>query len=450
LQAKAALLAPFLVLALGEPGHAQANDVSRAQSQGRAIYYGDTGNSLERSTVSIGGMDVSLPAASFPCTSCHGELGVARAERGVTPPDISKQALTRSYRSSEGRTLRPPYTRELFARAVQIGLDSAGQELATSMPRFDLEEEDINALWLFLDNLKTLTTPGVSENTITLGGVLDTGRLSASEQSAILQTWVSLFEKVNTNGGINGRLIKIKKIDVGTEDLDDVFALLVPTIIPYEPGNPIPVIGGSGTVALGSQSFRLLAGDAEQTAALEIFAATELDKLNPSDVKCGQANQGVLILRNPACAADASGAQTLLVALGVFSQSSHAARMNWPEETYVAVPQRLDRVSQSSQSAFLQFRRNTTPRHDHVVFEADAYSSGVLAIEALIRSGRSVTRGKFVSSLESIQEFDGAMTPALTFTPNRRTGSTGVDIVKFDPKTDRLAKNGMWIDPLDN
>ena len=84
---------------------------------------------------------------------------------------------------------------------------------------------------------------------------------------------------------------------------------------------------------------------------------------------------------------------------------------------------------------------------EHIVLQADAYSSAVVAIEALIRSGRSLTRRKFVSALEGFQDFDGAMTPPLTFSPNRRTGSTGVKIVRYDPPSGMLANTGTWIDP---
>jgi hypothetical protein len=67
-------------------------------------------------------------------------------------------------------------------------------------------------------------------------------------------------------------------------------------------------------------------------------------------------------------------------------------------------------------------------------------------IEALMQTGRDASREGVIDRLELVRGFEGAMTPPLTFGPNRRVGSRGAEIVRYDPKKATLATSGTWID----
>jgi hypothetical protein len=53
-------------------------------------------------------------------------------------------------------------------------------------------------------------------------------------------------------------------------------------------------------------------------------------------------------------------------------------------------------------------------------------------IEALKRAGRDVSRQKLIEALERLYQFNTALTPPITYTPNRRIGSMGAYIVAID------------------
>jgi hypothetical protein len=64
-----------------------------------------------------------------------------------------------------------------------------------------------------------------------------------------------------------------------------------------------------------------------------------------------------------------------------------------------------------------------------------------------MRTGRELTRERFVSSLEDLRSFEGAVTQPLSFGRNRRNGSRGVEVVEYSPHTGILSQTGVWIDP---
>jgi hypothetical protein len=63
-----------------------------------------------------------------------------------------------------------------------------------------------------------------------------------------------------------------------------------------------------------------------------------------------------------------------------------------------------------------------------------------------MRIGHDVSREGLIDTLEAVRGFEGAMTPPLTFGPNRHVGSRGAEIVRYDSKTASLDASGNWID----
>ena len=71
------------------------------------------------------------------------------------------------------------------------------------------------------------------------------------------------------------------------------------------------------------------------------------------------------------------------------------------------------------------------------------FSAGVvlakIAVEGFQRAGKDLTVDSFVNSVESFRDFDtGGLHAPITFGPERRYGSTGVSLLKYDAETNRF------------
>src|SRR5262249_60286015 len=61
--------------------------------------------------------------------------------------------------------------------------------------------------------------------------------------------------------------------------------------------------------------------------------------------------------------------------------------------------------------------------------QVTALASARTVIEGLQRSGRDLTRAKFVAALAALQNFETGLVPPISFGPNRRTGMRGAHVV---------------------
>lgn len=421
-------------------------ELTPAQERGRQIYFGEPGSALDSAKARIGEMGVKLPAQSFPCASCHGQKGAGVAERGAVPADLSAGALTKPYSvtGTFGRK-RPPYALSTFKSAVRTGKDAGGNQLADAMPRFELSDRDLSDVWAFLEVMDELTEPGMTEDILSIGVRLSGGGKSgaATAQRKLLE---SLAGEVNRIGGIHGRKLRFVYAGAGGLKDDAVFAGL--DLDPAAGNLPetLPVLSMMQAGAQNSGAFYLVAGPADQAASLRLFAVRELGAVSVKDA-CVASSGEVRLLSAPHCMNALAGAKRALVPQPVFSAIPPADRRKLPAETYVALPAPVRRVSPQAQTAFAKARAAIGSGRETVLAEAEAYSAAATMIEALMRAGRDVTRSDFISTLESISEFEGAATPPVTFGPNRHTGSRGAEIVRYDPATGALAVKGVWVDP---
>lgn len=97
---------------------------------------------------------VPMQGAAVACANCHGKTGSGGGEGWIDAPDIRWFALTKPYGARRaGGEARPPYDRASFARALRIGQAPDGVALDSSMPRFDLADDEIDALIAHLTRL---------------------------------------------------------------------------------------------------------------------------------------------------------------------------------------------------------------------------------------------------------------------------------------------------------
>jgi ABC-type branched-subunit amino acid transport system substrate-binding protein len=62
-----------------------------------------------------------------------------------------------------------------------------------------------------------------------------------------------------------------------------------------------------------------------------------------------------------------------------------------------------------------------------------AYAAAKLLVEGLRRSGRELSRERFVDALEGVFEYDTGLTPLISYGKSRRIGAFGAHIVTVDP-----------------
>lgn len=248
--------------------------------RGRQIYRAGTSPSGAEITAVLSDGAVQLPAASMTCVSCHGRDGRGRPEGGVSPSNLTWEALTKPYGVTHpsGRT-HPPYTERLLKRAVTLGLDAAGNKLHVAMPRYRLSQTDADELVAYLKRLGTEPEPGVSPAAVRIG-VLPPAGPEGESLRALLQSW---FDGVNRRGGIYGRKVELVPLVPsaatplsGILDREAVFAVVGTAPAGEDEtaalleSREIPVVGAVSSQPRRSsqQVFYLYSGLEEQARAL--------------------------------------------------------------------------------------------------------------------------------------------------------------------------------------
>jgi mono/diheme cytochrome c family protein len=143
---------PMMGYSGAQPGYTPPQ--MRFSSNGEMIYYTGVDRDGRRIVPKYGG-PMWLYMHGGSCVSCHGEDG--RGGKPVMmcseiPPDIRYSALTGEM-EHEGEEEHPPYNDTTIKRAITRGLNPAGEELDPCMPRWEIGENDLNDLILFLREL---------------------------------------------------------------------------------------------------------------------------------------------------------------------------------------------------------------------------------------------------------------------------------------------------------
>jgi cytochrome c oxidase subunit 2 len=121
-------------------------------SNGQMIYF--TGRNDRGERIPFDGGPMWLYMHGGGCAACHGAdgRGGAPVMMGTEiPGDIRYHHLTEE-EHEEGED-HPPYTDELIKRAITLGLDSGGQPLDLTMPRWHMSDQDVNDVIAFLKTL---------------------------------------------------------------------------------------------------------------------------------------------------------------------------------------------------------------------------------------------------------------------------------------------------------
>ncbi len=496
----------YLALAAA-PAAAAGEELSPEEARGRQIYHTGTSPSGEAITVTLGGQDYPLPAEALPCVGCHGPDGRGRPEGGATPSDITWPALTRPYQVTRPSGRRhPPYDRRTLIRAITLGVDPAGNPLQVAMPRFRLTREDAAALAAYIHRLGEERDPGLGPGVVRLGTLLPAAGPLAELGRAAEAVLRARFAEVNAEGGVYGRVLKLRAAPSLAELAADgpVFALVAPltpgaeeelAAAARERGLPVvgPLIQAPPDAAPPwDRTFYLLSGVAQQARVLWDFAAGRRPSgLEAIVVWSGEAATApaVAALRDQARRWRRPEPEVLTYHPGSFDPAALAGRLADADAVFFLGPgrdaARLLGVWQTAETqgqpdlflpgplagplagpgVFLSFPTLPTdltpaararwrefaarhrlpaayPASQHLVAAA-----ADLLVAALRQAGRALSRDALVAALEGTYGFETGLAPRLTYGPNRRIGALGAYVVEVDAETGELVRTGGWIEP---
>lgn len=296
-QSRARLASAIIALCLLPP-----TGLTPEQHLGKQIYLSGTSVNGGEITARVGKDDAAVPAAVLPCANCHGRDGRGRSEGGVISSDITWSALTKPYAVANAGRSRLPYTDTLLKRAIVMGLDSSGNTMDSTMPRFQMKLTDLDDLISYLHVLGSEVDPGITESELRLGVVLAAGPRFAETRAAVRFVLNAWQNDINAGGGIFGRKLVLRFLDPPEDaqqrmaairdfiDRESIFALLATSIAgidrqmsDFVSEKELPVIGAYSlypqtATPLNRYLFYLQPGIAEQGRDLAVFATRHLGR----------------------------------------------------------------------------------------------------------------------------------------------------------------------------
>jgi ABC-type branched-subunit amino acid transport system substrate-binding protein len=187
-----------------------AESLSAEEQRGKDIYFGVGAGSGSGIKALVGIPPTDAPPTLLACANCHGRDGKGKSEGQVVPSDITWNALTKPYgvTHASGRT-HQPYTERLLVRAICMGIDPAGHELNTAMPRFQMSREDIHGLTLYLKRLGRDGDAGMDDSTIRIATIVPGEGPFAAAGRAASAVLTAYFDAINKQGGIYNRRLEL-------------------------------------------------------------------------------------------------------------------------------------------------------------------------------------------------------------------------------------------------
>ena len=133
-------------------------------------------------------------------------LAVASLLASTDPADASRVAATTAREARiaalSGARQRPPYDDTSVARAIRDGIDVTGRRMNSGMPRYALDDNEMQALTAYLKSLSAYSSPGVTDDKVHFATVIQPG-VGAAKRRAMLDVLLVYFE--DRNAGMRSR-----------------------------------------------------------------------------------------------------------------------------------------------------------------------------------------------------------------------------------------------------
>lgn len=476
---------PVLALALVlTASAARATALTESEKRGRHLYRHGESVSGRPVTAVIGqGETTELAASVLPCGSCHGADGRGVPEGSIEPADIRSATLSH-YLVVRSRR-RPRYDDPLLARALKEGRDAGDMPLSPVMPRYRMDDRDLADLLAYLRRLGNEPQPGLAGDALTVATVMPLSGPHAATGELTRTVIDGYFADVNAQGGVHGRMLKLRAIDsTRPVDAGDVFAVVcgsfadgpvrtwideerVPLVTPLPSGSrtapssfslfsdlesqvlALAKHAGAGARVGGQRNVYILHGDtavARAAAAALEERASSLEWNVRKTLDPGQKRDDDLLFLidvDPAAA---------LQRLESMSWKPHvliagaplAGAPSYGGDISLAIPTSPSDLTPDGQHELHAFAERHQLPAGHTATRIAAYSTVKVFVEALKRAGRDLTREKLIATLETFYQFSTGLTPPVTYARNRHIGAAGAFIVGFDGERQAFAETG-WV-----
>ncbi len=190
----------FLLLCqLGQA--AESLDADQRYQAGKKIYTEGMLPSGEYISAVING-DIKVSGDQLICESCHRRSGMGTLEGQQVVPAIAGHVLFSDLQLPTSQhpstpIQRPAYTRETLKLAVTQGIDANGRILDPFMPRYNMSDEDLDSLIVYLNQLSDRSDPGVDDNEIHFATIIHEDN-PAAVNKALLGVMEAYFEQKNS------------------------------------------------------------------------------------------------------------------------------------------------------------------------------------------------------------------------------------------------------------
>lgn len=152
--------------------------------------------------------NITISGNQAACLHCHRPSGLGGVEGDQMVPPISGKALFGGgepviveFDQRSRRALSNPsakYDDKAFAAAVRLGKHVSGRNLQPLMPHFELSDQDLQAVSVYLRTLSGNWSPGASQTEIHLATVITPG-VSSERRKAFVDTLKAMLNQHNVN-----------------------------------------------------------------------------------------------------------------------------------------------------------------------------------------------------------------------------------------------------------
>ena len=157
--------------------------------------------------------DVELPGSLVSCVNCHQRSGMGSSESRIQVPPINEDALFKRKEIGRSQTTlerfktpnsikmsssRMVYTDASLRKAIVDGIDPEGRKLNPLMPRYALDQENLDHLITYMRSLSRTFSPGVTDDTIYFSTII-AGEVDEQQKQSMLNVINTYFEVKNAN-----------------------------------------------------------------------------------------------------------------------------------------------------------------------------------------------------------------------------------------------------------
>lgn len=115
-------------------------------------------------------------------------------------------------------------------------------------------------------------------------------------------------------------------------------------------------------------------------------------------------------------------------------------------KAFIAYPTVPDDHTAKGVAAFESLHERHGLGYEQANAQLSAYGAATILVEGLKRTGRLLSRDRFVTELEGIADFRTGLTPPISYNQTRRIGALGGYVLALDPGARRLSPTGSWIE----